>query len=75
MMDAHRDFVTAITERRTPRITPEEGTRAIEVANAVYLSAIRGEAVELPMARGEYAPVYARLSTGEVELPKLERQR
>jgi predicted dehydrogenase len=75
MMDAHRDFVAAITERRPPRVTPDEGTRAIEVANAVYLSAIRDEPVELPLARDAYAPVYERLSTGEVELPKLERQR
>jgi predicted dehydrogenase len=73
MMDAHRDFVTAITERRPPRITPEEGTRAVEVANAVYLSAILGDPIELPLARDAYAPVYGRLSAGDFELPKLER--
>jgi len=73
MMDAHRDFVGAITERRPPRITPEEGTRAIEVANAVYLSAILAAPVELPLAAGAYAPVYERLSAGEVALPKLGR--
>ena len=73
MMDAHRDFVGAITERRPPRITPEEGTRAIEVANAVYLSAILAAPVELPLAAGAYAPVYERLSAGEVALPRLGR--
>jgi predicted dehydrogenase len=74
MMDAHRDFVGAITESRAPLITPEEGTRAIEVANAVYLSAISGESVELPLAADAYAPSYSRLSTADIELPKLERQ-
>ena len=65
----------AITDGRPPLITPKEGTRALEVANAVYLSAIRGESVELPLAPDAYTPVYERLSTGEVELAKLERQR
>ena len=73
MIDAHRDFVGAITEHRTPRISPEEGTRAIEVANAVYLSAILDEPVELPLAAGAYAAVYERLCAGEVALPKLRR--
>jgi hypothetical protein len=73
MMDAHRDFVAAIAQGEPPRITPEEGTRAIEVANAVYLSATLGEPVELPLAPGAYAPVYQRLSAGDVELPKLGR--
>jgi predicted dehydrogenase len=73
MMEAHRDFVAAIVEGRPPRITPEEGTRAIEVANAVYLSAILDTPVELPLAAGTYAPVYERLSAGEVALPKPRR--
>jgi predicted dehydrogenase len=73
MMDAHRDFVGAIAEHRSPRISPEEGTRAIEVANAVYLSAILDEPVELPLAPGAYAAVYERLCASEVALPKLRR--
>ena len=73
MMDAHRDFVGAITEHSSPRIGPEEGTRAIEVANAVYLSAILDEPVDLPLAAGAYAPVYEKLCSGEVALPKLRR--
>jgi predicted dehydrogenase len=73
MIDAHRDFVAAIAESTSPRVTAEEGTRAVEVANAVYLSAIFGEPVELPLAAGAYAPVYERLSTGAVALPKLGR--
>jgi predicted dehydrogenase len=73
MMEAHRDFVAAIAEGRAPRITPEEGTRAIEVANAVYLSAMISEPVDLPLAADAYTPVYERLSAGEVALPKLER--
>ena len=75
MMDAHRDFVGAIAERRRPLITPEEGSRAIEVSNAMYLSTLLGEPIELPLSPGAYAPAYELLSAGEAELPKLERQR
>jgi predicted dehydrogenase len=75
MMDLHRDFVGAIKERRAPLITPDEGTRAIEVANAMYLSAIRGEPVELPLAAGAYAPVYEGLTAGDIELPNLRGDR
>jgi predicted dehydrogenase len=70
---AHRDFVDAIAERRTALISPREGTRVIEVANAMYLSAVRGEPVDLPLAAGAYAPVYEGLCAGDIELPKLER--
>jgi predicted dehydrogenase len=75
MMEAHRDFVRAITEGSAPRVSPDEGTRAIEVANAVYLSAVRGEPVDLPLAPNEYAPVFGRLSSGTVALPSLARHR
>lgn len=73
MMEAHRDFARAIAEHRAPRVSPVEGTRAVEVANAVYLSAILGEPVDLPLAAGIYAPVYERLCSGETALPNLGR--
>jgi len=73
VVEAHRDFARAIAERKAPRIGPEEGTRAVEVANAVYLSAVRGAAVELPLAAGEYAAVYGELCSGAAALPRLRR--
>ena len=71
VLDAHRDFAHAIAEHRPPRNSPVEGTRAIEVANAVYLSTLRGEPVDLPLAPGAYAAAYEGLCSGTLELPKL----
>lgn len=73
VVEAHRDFARAIAEHRPPRNSAEEGTRAVEVANAVYLSAVRGETVELPLAESAYAPVYEALCSGTTALPKLGR--
>lgn len=70
LLDAHRDFAQAVREGTTPRNTAEAATRSIEVANAVYLSAILEEPVALPLAPNAYAPVYERLCSGDVTLPQ-----
>jgi predicted dehydrogenase len=41
------EFVAAIREDRTPRVTGEDGYRAVEVALAAYESAKSGEPVRL----------------------------
>jgi len=68
LLDTHRDFAHAIREGTTARNAPDAATRSVEVANAVYLSAILGEPVSLPLASDRYAPVYARLCRGDVAL-------
>jgi predicted dehydrogenase len=65
------DFVQAIRDGRTPSIDPVEATRSVEVANAVYLSAVTGEPVELPLDSDVYADAFAKMCTGELALPKL----
>jgi predicted dehydrogenase len=40
-------FVRAIREDRPPDVTPEDGLKSLEVALAVYRSAVSGETVEL----------------------------
>ncbi len=43
------EFVTAIRERRAPKVTGEDGYKALEVALAAYQSAASGVPVKLPL--------------------------
>jgi predicted dehydrogenase len=51
--DANRamlaEFVTAFSDKRPPRVTGEDGYKAVEVAIAAYRSAELGEPVRLPL--------------------------
>jgi predicted dehydrogenase len=73
VMDSHRDFLDAIRTGVTPRNPPAEATKAVELANAVYLSALRGEPVELPLDRTAYAAAFADLCAGRAALPRVGR--
>jgi predicted dehydrogenase len=64
MRASHHEFAAAVAERRAPDVDGDEGTKSVELANAIYLSAIRGESVELPLAPGAYPPVYEELAAG-----------
>ena len=44
------EFVAAIREQRTPKVTGEDGYKALEVALAAYASAESGQPVTLPLA-------------------------
>jgi hypothetical protein len=70
MLASHREFVAAIAERRPPLVDGVEGTRSVELANAIYLSSITGRPVELPLAKGAYPPVFDELAAGR-SLPHL----
>jgi predicted dehydrogenase len=61
----HRDFAAAILDGTAPRVDGETGTQAVELANAIYLSSIAGEPVELPLDRGQYPPLFEELSLGD----------
>jgi len=67
---AHTEFGAAIEQGRDPLVTGEEGTRAVELANAIYLSSCTGSAVTLPLAPGSYPPVFEELASGR-RLPGL----
>jgi UDP-N-acetyl-2-amino-2-deoxyglucuronate dehydrogenase len=69
MTDCHRDFVAAVIDGRPAPIDAAEGTRVVEFVNALYLSAARGEPVELPLATAEYASVYEQLCEGSISVP------
>jgi predicted dehydrogenase len=64
MLDAHRDFAGAIERGQAPAVDAHQGTLSVELANAIYLSSVTGEAVDLPLRAGAYAPVYEELASG-----------
>ncbi|HEX5094690.1 MAG TPA: Gfo/Idh/MocA family oxidoreductase [Acidimicrobiia bacterium] len=61
----HRNFAAAILDGAKPRVDGEEGTQAVELANAIYMSSVAGEPVDLPLDRGAYPPVFEELSLGD----------
>jgi predicted dehydrogenase len=64
MMAAQREFIGAITEQRPSTIDADEGTKSVELANAIYLSSCTGEVVDLPLTAGTYPPVFDELAAG-----------
>lgn len=61
----HADFVAAITHERPALNHFAEATRSVEVANAIYLSAIDGRPVDLPLDASAYDRAFDTLcSTG-----------
>jgi predicted dehydrogenase len=60
----HRDFAAAILDGARPRVDGETGTQAVELANAIYLSSLAGEPIELPLDRGQYPPLFEELALG-----------
>jgi predicted dehydrogenase len=67
----HRDFIEAIGSGREPRNTPDEATKSVELANAIYMSAALREPVDLPLDAAAYAETYERLSSGDLVLPRV----
>ncbi|MGH8978001.1 MAG: Gfo/Idh/MocA family protein [Acidimicrobiia bacterium] len=68
LVDAHRDFASAVLDARSPMVDGEEGTRAVELANAIYLSSLEQRVVELPLERGEYVPWFEALVAGSLAI-------
>jgi predicted dehydrogenase len=71
VVDCHRDFVAAIRGHRAPRTPPAEAANAVELANAAYLSAVRGRPVDLPLDRDAYDEVYADLCDGRAVVSQI----
>jgi predicted dehydrogenase len=68
VLACHRDFIDAIRSRREPLNNADQATMAVEVCNAVYLSAVTGESVELPLDPVQYDAAFAQMCAGELEL-------
>jgi predicted dehydrogenase len=66
---AHREFAAAIEAGRPPAVDGTSGTRAVEFANAVYLSAVLHDEIALPLSPGAYSSVFEELASGRRVLP------
>jgi predicted dehydrogenase len=65
----HRDFIAAINGDRQPLNNADEATKSVEVANAVYLSALMGQPIDLPLDPATYGEAFTRMCSGELALP------
>ena len=70
LVDSHRDFAAAVASGTLPTNHGREATKAIELINAIYLSALRGISVDLPLDLDAYDEVYADLCEGRVSVPR-----
>jgi predicted dehydrogenase len=66
---AHAEFADAIASGRPSIVDGESGTRAVELANAAYLSAVNDAEVTLPLAPVSYPSVFEELASGRRVLP------
>jgi predicted dehydrogenase len=64
----HRDFIDAIENGRDPLNNPAQATMSVEVCNAVYLSAVTGDPVDLPLDAAAYDEAFKRMCAGELTL-------
>ena len=70
IVDCHRDFLAAMSAGAgPPRNHALEATRAIEVINAAYLSALTRRRVEVPVDDEMYAATFAELCAGRRTIP------
>jgi predicted dehydrogenase len=69
LVDSHRDFADAIASDRAPVNHGIEASHTIELVNAIYLSSVRGAAVELPLDLDAFDDVYDDLCSGRLSLP------
>jgi hypothetical protein len=63
----YEDLVAALSGDGELMCRGEEGRDAVELANAFILSSIRGEVVNLPLKRGEYAAFMDKMTSRELQ--------
>jgi predicted dehydrogenase len=63
-------FIAAIRDGGEPIVNGEEGRRALELINAIVLSALRRKVVSLPIDRGEYDALMEELRDGRTQVPR-----
>jgi len=64
------EFIDAILEDRAPLVNGESTLPAIELMNALLVSATRKKTVDLPIDQHEYDEVSAELSKGKAQVPR-----
>jgi predicted dehydrogenase len=57
-----QDMIDAIHQNRAPMIPGEQGTKAVELVNAIILSSERGRPVSLPLNREQYERCWRKLA-------------
>jgi predicted dehydrogenase len=67
-LDSLRDFAAAAITGTTPTNSASEASKAIELINAIYLSATAGRPVDLPLDGDEYEQIYADLCIGRRQI-------
>ncbi len=63
------DLIAAVRAGKDPLVTGEEGTKSVELANAITLSSFKDKWVELPIDRDEYDQLLQDLISGKIEHP------
>lgn len=69
LLDCHRDFVAAVRGERGVAVPPAEASTALELVNALFLSAARREPVTLPVDAAEYDALLGELERRDRVLP------
>ena len=63
-------FTDAILNGGEPQVNGVSARPAVELINAIVLSAIRKKTVDLPVDRGEYDKLFEELSSGSLKIPR-----
>ena len=63
-------FIDAILNGGEPLVNGEGALPAVELINAIVLSAMRKKTVDLPVDRGEYDELFEALSSGNAQIPR-----
>lgn len=63
-------FTDAILNGGEPQVNGISARPAVELINAIVLSAIRKKTVDLPVDRGEYDELFEELSSGSLKIPR-----
>jgi predicted dehydrogenase len=63
----YADFASAVNGDAQLTCRGEEGRDAVELANAIVLSSVRGASVNLPLKRGEYAQFMEEMTSRELQ--------
>ena len=58
-MEQLKDFAKAVQSGTQPKITGDEGRKAVEIILAIYQSSWTGKRVALPLAKDPKRPAYA----------------
>ena len=63
-------FINAILNGGEPLVNGVSALSAVELINAIVLSAMRRKTVDVPVDRGEYDELFEALSSGSLQIPR-----